>query len=117
MECDGERALCPDLVGATVIEHRVADYALKQNCYSFVNLRDGYVACMELNLTTRTCTIYFDKHPGRKTRLHEQNHCRGWAHETSVRGREVHYRWRPMPELGGVQPFTDERHIAKEGGE
>ena len=37
---------------------------------------------MELNLTKRTCVIWYPRSPSKETRLHEQNHCRGWAHTT-----------------------------------
>ena len=108
MECDGERALCPDLVGASVIEHRVTDYRRSQECYRIVKQVDGVEACMELNLTTRTCVIWFPQSPSKETKLHEQNHCRGWGHSERYRGGKVFYSWSPFVELGGVRgPAAD----------
>ena len=60
MDCDGERHLCEDLVGATVIEHRLADHTLDSICYRIVKTTNVH-ACMELNLNTRVCNIYYRK--------------------------------------------------------
>ena len=108
MECDGERALCPDLVGASVIEHRVTDYRRSQECYRIVKQVEGIEACMELNITKRTCVIWLPRSPSKETRLHEQNHCRGWGHSERSRGGKVFYSWSPFSELGGVfDPAAD----------
>lgn len=99
MDCDGERYLCEDLVGASVIEHRLADYQVDKICYNIVKTSDVH-ACMELNLTTRTCKIYYRRDAGFATRTHEKNHCRGWGHTHTItfRGR-IRYDWFPMPEV------------------
>ena len=94
MDC--EARICPDLVGATVIEHRVPAYKRDQECYRIVSM--GNVdACMELNLTTGICTIWYDHHAGRETKNHERSHCNGWAH-TYNRQRQ-RYEWYPMDEV------------------
>ena len=100
MDCDGERHLCDDLVNATVIEHRLADYELQKICYRIVKVH-GVDACMELNFTTGVCNIYFPRNPNRETRLHERNHCRGWAHKQARWGQE--YQWFIMPEAIALQ--------------
>ena len=100
MDCDGERALCEDLVGATVIEHRLADHTLDSICYRIVK-DTNVTACMELNLNTRVCNIYYRRNGASyTTRTHEHNHCRGWAHTHKVGFRgQVRYDWAPMIEL------------------
>jgi len=95
LDCDGEEYLCRDLVGAQIIEHRLDDAQLAAECYRIVKCKDGVDACMELNLTTGVCHIYYPARPDRETYLHEQNHCRGWKHGHRSFGT---YRWRPMPE-------------------
>ena len=107
--------MCPDLVGAVVIEHRLADHELAKNCYRLVNISDGVDACMELNLTTRTCTIYYPKNPSKEVWLHEQAHCRGWEHRRRFMGFDVHYLWSPMRELGLVHGHAVGGEAAKEG--
>ena len=99
MDCDGERYLCEDLVGASVIEHRLADYQVDKICYRIVKTSEVH-ACMELNITKRTCNIYYRRDAGFATRTHEKNHCRGWGHThtTTFRGR-IRYDWSPMPEV------------------
>ena len=91
--------MCLDLVGASVIEHRVTDHKRSRECYKIVKQIDGVEACMELNLTKRTCVIWYPLSPSKETRLHEQNHCRGWAHTSKTRGGKVRYSWSPMAEL------------------
>ena len=98
--------MCPDLVGATVIEHRVSDYRLQQNCYKYVSAIEGVDACMELNLTARTCTIWFPLSPSKETRLHERNHCRGWGHTSRTIGGKVFYSWSPFAQLDGLRGAT-----------
>ena len=108
MECDGERALCPDLVGASVIEHRVTDHRRSQECYRIVSAIEGIEACMELNLTKGTCVIWFPLSPSKETRLHERNHCRGWGHTSRTIGGKVFYSWSPFAELDGLlDPTAD----------
>lgn len=92
MDCDGEEHLCRDLVGAHVIEHRLDDAQLRHKCYRFV---DDVDACMELNMTTGICHVYYPKRPTLETWYHERNHCRGWGHDRAPFGR---YRWKPFPE-------------------
>ena len=99
--------MCLDLVGASVIEHRVTDYKRSQECYRIVKQIDGVEACMELNLTKRTCVIWYPMHPSRETRFHEQNHCRGWAHTIRRRGGEIFYDWSPMSQLADVDGLLD----------
>ena len=108
MDCDGERAPCEDLVGATVIEHRLADHTLDSICYRIVNTTNVQ-ACMELNLNTRVCNIYYRKNSASyTTRTHERNHCRGWGHTHKIGFRgEIRYEWAPMIELelfAGTKP-------------
>ena len=112
MDCDGERHLCEDLVGATVIEHHLADYALDSICYRIVKDADVH-ACMELNLTDGVCNIYLRKSgTSYTTRTHERNHCRGWGHthRTGFRG-QIRYDWAPMVEL---ELFADTKPDGKE---
>ena len=99
MDCDGEREICHDLVGASVIEHRLPSYQVDQICHRLVN-NGGADACMELNLTTGTCNIYYRRDAGSATVMHERNHCRGWRHDhkTTFRG-SIRYDWSPMIEV------------------
>ena len=94
MDC--EARICPDLVSATVIEHRVPAYQRDQECYRIVKGTNND-ACMELNLTTGVCTIWYDKYADRETRNHERSHCNGWAHTWDPQKRK--YRWFPMDEV------------------
>ena len=94
MDC--EYRICPDLVGATVIEHRVQ--VPENSCDDFVTVPAvGLDGCMTLNLTTGVCTIYVGTHPDKATLNHEWSHCMGWAHTWS----KLHqrYEWFPMPEV------------------
>ena len=95
MDCDGEKVLCANLVNATVIEHRLNDWELSAQCYRIASAGDAD-ACMELNLTTGICRIWYPLKVNRATYIHEQNHCRGWAHRRTWGGE---YRWHPMEEL------------------
>ena len=98
MDCDGDRYLCEDLVGATVIEHQLAAHELKSTCSRIVKNGDVH-ACMVMNLTTRVCNIYLRKN-GDINRVHELNHCRGWSHTQRVGFRgKIDYDWAPMVEL------------------
>ena len=92
---DCEKQICPDLVGATVIEHRVPDYKRDQECYRIVKT-SNVDACMELNFTTGVCNIYYGWRPDKATRNHERSHCNGWAHTYSRQRQQ--YEWYPMPE-------------------
>lgn len=95
MDC--EQQICFDLVGATVIEHRVPEYKRNQECYKLVTGVAKVDACMELNLTTGVCTIWFDKNPSKEEINHEYSHCNGWQHTWNSRTRR--YEWFPMPEV------------------
>jgi hypothetical protein len=94
---DCEARICPDLVGATVIEHRVPGYQRDQECYRIVKGVLEVDACMELNLSTGVCTIWYDRRADRETRNHERSHCNGWAHTWDPQKRK--YRWFPMDEV------------------
>ena len=95
MDC--EKQICPDLVGATVIEHRVPEYLKTKNCYRIMNGILSVDGCMELNLTTGVCHIWMDKHPEKATVNHEISHCNGWQHTWNSQTRR--YEWFPMPEV------------------
>ena len=95
MDC--EARICPDLVGATVIEHRVPEYQRDQECYRIVKGVLDVDACMELNLTTGVCTIWYDRRADRETRNPERSHCNGWANTWDPQKRK--YRWFPMDEV------------------
>jgi len=93
---DCESVICPDLVGATVIDHRVSDP--EKHCDRFVTVpAAGLDGCAALNLTTGICTIYRDRRSGRETKRHEWSHCMGWAHTWDPQKRR--YEWFPMPEV------------------
>lgn len=62
---------------------------------------------MELNLTKRTCVIWYPRSPSKETRLHEQNHCRGWAHTSKTRGGKIFYDWSPMAQLADVDGLRE----------
>ena len=94
MDC--EAAICPDLVGATVIEHRVR--FPEKPCDSYVTVpAQGLDGCAALNLSTGVCTIYMERHPSRETVRHEWSHCMGWAHTWDPQ--KQRYEWFPMPEV------------------
>ena len=94
MDC--EAVICPDLVGATVIEHRVRFPEVE--CDRFVNVPvEGVDGCMALNLSTGVCTIYLDKKADRDTVRHERSHCNGWHHTWDPQ--KHRYEWFPMPEV------------------
>ena len=110
MDCEAQ--ICPDLVGATIIEHRVVDPSY--SCDSFVNVPvDGVDGCMQLNITTGVCTIYVGFKADLATRNHEMSHCHGWQHTWN---RLTHrYEWFPMPELE-MYGLGDRRPIGKDAG-
>jgi hypothetical protein len=109
MDC--EQQICPDLVGATVIEHRVPEYLKVKNCYRIMNGILQVDGCMELNLTTKVCHIYMDKKPTRLTVNHEWSHCMGWAHTWD--NQRQRYEWFPMPELSeSREPPVDSLHMS-----
>ena len=94
MDC--EAVICPDLVGATVIEHRVRFPEL--SCDGFVTIpASGIDGCAILNLTTGICTIYLDKRASKAAVRHEWSHCMGWHHNYDPQRRM--YRWHAMPEV------------------
>ena len=94
MDC--EAYICPDLVGATVVEHRVRFPEIP--CDRFVTIPpDGVDGCMALNLTTGVCTIYVESHPDKETLNHEWSHCMGWAHTWD--SQKQRYEWFPMDEV------------------
>lgn len=95
MDCEAQ--ICPDLIGATVIEHRVPEYEKTKNCYRIMNGILAVDGCMELNLSTGVCHIYTDRSPSRETVNHEWSHCMGWAHNWNPQRRV--YEWFPMPEV------------------
>ena len=68
MDC--EKQICPDLVGATVIEHRVKNP--EKPCDRYVTVpAAGLDGCAALNLTTGICTIYLDKRANKAAVRHE----------------------------------------------
>ena len=94
MDC--EAVICPDLVGATVIEHRVK--FPEKPCDRYVTVpAQGIDGCAALNLTTGVCTIYLELHPSREAVRHEWSHCMGWHHTWDPQKRR--YEWFPMPEV------------------
>ena len=94
MDC--EAVICPDLVGATVIEHRVRFPEIPCDRYVTVPA-DGLDGCMALNLSTGICTIYLESKPSKEAVRHEWSHCMGWAHTWDPqKGR---YEWFPMDEV------------------
>ena len=94
MDC--EAVICPDLVGATVIEHRVRFPEIPCDRYVTVPA-EGVDGCMALNLTTGICTIYLERQPSKEAVRHEWSHCMGWAHTWDPqKGR---YEWFPMDEV------------------
>ena len=99
VDCEAE--ICPDLVGATVIEHRVPDYKRNSECYRIMNGVLQVDGCMELNLTTKVCHIWMGKKPNRLTVNHEWSHCMGWAHTWDPQKKR--YEWFPMPEVIALQ--------------
>jgi len=93
---DCEYRICPDLVGATVIEHRVQIPEI--SCEPFVTVpAQGLDGCMALNLTKGTCDIYIGMRADRATINHEWSHCMGWAHTWDPQ--KQRYEWFPMPEV------------------
>ena len=94
MDC--EAAICPDLVGATVIEHRVRIPEIP--CDKYVTVpAEGLDGCMALNLTTGVCTIYVGRMADEATVNHEWSHCMGWAHTWDRQ--KQRYEWYPMDEV------------------
>ena len=94
MDCEAQ--ICPDLVGATVIEHRVRNP--EQKCDRFVTVpAAGLDGCAALNLSTGVCTIYINWRTGREVKNHEWSHCMGWHHTWDPQKRR--YEWHPMPEV------------------
>jgi len=90
--CNGDYELCEDLTGFNVEYNIVAESELKYYC--------GYDAlgCAELNLTLGNCIITLSDRSDRSTKLHEQNHCRGWDHDYhdySWTFRSTKTKWRP----------------------
>ena len=74
-DCNGEKSLCEDLLGFRVEEVRTfSEQLIDRKCGM------GVTACAKVNFTTGVCTIYMPKRATRETRMHERNHCRGWAH-------------------------------------
>ena len=94
MDC--EKTVCPDLVGATVIEHRVRNP--EKPCDRYVTVpAEGLDGCAALNLTTGICTIYMERNPSRATIRHEYSHCMGWQHNWDPQRRR--YEWFPMEQV------------------
>ena len=94
MDC--EAAICPDLVGATVIEHRVRFPEF--SCERFMTIPAADIdGCAILNLTTGICTIYLEKRASKEAVRHEHSHCNGWHHDWDPQRRR--YSWHAMPEV------------------
>lgn len=74
-DCNGEREMCDDLLGFRVEEVRTFnDRLIDEKCGRDIT------ACAKVNFTTGECIIYMPKRTPREVRMHERNHCRGWAH-------------------------------------
>lgn len=85
-DCKGEWILCEDLLGFRVEEVRtLSESLIREKCGI------GATGCAKINFTTGECVIYMPKRANRELRMHERNHCRGWAHD------EDDYKvWFPM---------------------
>jgi hypothetical protein len=109
---DCEAQICPDLVGAIVIEH--VSHLYQNSCYRIVKgLQDGVDGCMELNITTGICNVYLPPRASTEVRNHEYSHCNGWAH--SWNHRTQRYEWYPMPEVE-MYSLGDRRPTSKDAG-
>ena len=105
MDC--EKQICPDLVGATVIEHRVTNP--ENQCDRYVTVpAAGLDGCAALNLTTGICTIYMDRRSGKATKNHEWSHCMGWHHTWDPQRQR--YEWFPMAEVRKYNFSKDKSH-------
>ena len=88
--CRGERRLCPALITPEVVVVTMqTQMALEGVC--------GFNAhgCAQLHAGFTRCTIYLGPRAKSVTRLHEENHCRGWDH--AGHGRRAHRKpWSPF---------------------
>ena len=88
--CRGEQRLCSALIAPEVIVVQTATQnALEAVCGL------GAKGCAHLHAGFERCTVYLGPRATRTTRLHEENHCRGWDH--TGHGRKAHRKpWRPF---------------------
>jgi hypothetical protein len=80
--------LCPDLTGATITFEKVSYQNFLDVC------KDKHaIACAQLNVTAKTCTIrYWVKRLRPSDEIHEINHCNGWFHQNNTTNTWIDYK-------------------------
>ena len=72
--CHGEAQVCEALIDPVITIKKVSDRHLRFVCGAEAQ------GCAQIYAGFETCTIYLKRGAGKKVKLHEENHCRGWAH-------------------------------------
>ena len=90
--CNGDFELCENLTEFDVEYNIVTEAELNTRCGM------DSLGCADVNLTVGNCVITLAANSSESTKIHEQNHCRGWDHDYhdySWTFRKRRANWRP----------------------
>jgi hypothetical protein len=90
--CNGDFELCANLTEFDVEYNIVTEGELTARCGI------DTLGCADVNLTLGNCIITLTASSSESTKIHEQNHCRGWDHDYhnySWAFRSPKVRWKP----------------------
>ena len=80
--------LCQDITGAEVTFEQVSYREFLDVCKD-----KNAIACAQLNVTAKTCTILYWVDGLRSSEsIHEVNHCRGWFHQNNTTNTWIDYK-------------------------
>ena len=95
---NGQRQLCPDLIGYDIQIHHVSAREIKKTCGS-----NQARACAKLDRNDFSCSVYLDENQPNANLIHELNHCHGWNHI----GVNYSRSWVPMQGVDSIHVSED----------
>ena len=88
-----DRKACKVLIKPTIVHKKVSNKEFIKRC------GNQSAACASLNITNKTCTVFYRKKMDGRTIIHEHNHCFGWEH-TDLTG--LFRPWRPYKPVSAL---------------
>lgn len=84
----------------TVVEHHVAESAMRERCSRYVSMGMTPMACAEVDLHAARCDIWYGSGtPPAYVVEHERMHCQGYDHAGSTTMEEMLRRYRAEPSV------------------